>query len=195
MKGKVIFFVTSNIHKFNEARRILREYKISTAMLKNVDAVEVQDDDIENVAKANAIDAVRKCKLSIVVEDTGLFIKALKDFPGPYSSFVHRTIGNDGILRLMENITDRSARFKSIVAFLDPLIAKPFCFTGEAQGKIIKEKRGSREFGFDPIFVPSNSTETFAEMSIEEKNQHSHRALAFRKFAKWYSQISGLQKS
>jgi len=186
-KGRVAFLVTSNIHKFNEARRVLNKYKIATAMLKKIGAVEIQDDNIDNVAKASAVDAVKKCNLPIMVEDAGLFIKALKGFPGPYSSHVYRTIGNDGILQLMENITNRNASFKSVVAFLSPTMDKPLCFSGEAKGKIVKEKHGSGGFGFDPIFKPLNSSKTFAEMTVEEKNQNSHRALAFYKFAEWYT--------
>ena len=101
-RGRVAFFVTSNIHKFNEARPILAEYKLATAMLK-IEAVEIQDDSLENIAKTSAIDAVKNCGLRIIVEDAGLFVEALNGFPGPYSSYVYRTIGTRGILKLMEN--------------------------------------------------------------------------------------------
>ena len=84
--NKVVFFATSNIHKYVEACQVLNEYKIVTAMLKKIDAVEIQDDSLENIAKSSAIDAVRKCRLPIIVEDAGLFIEALNGFPGPYSS-------------------------------------------------------------------------------------------------------------
>ncbi|MFQ6068439.1 MAG: XTP/dITP diphosphatase [Candidatus Bathyarchaeia archaeon] len=186
-KSKVVFLATSNIHKFNEVRRILSEYKTATAMLKKIDAIEIQDDNIENVAKASAVDAVKKCNLPIVVEDAGLFIEVLKSFPGPYSSYVFKTIGNDGILKLMETVTNRNAYFKSVVAFLSPKMNEPLCFIGKVKGQIVKEKRGSQGFGFDPIFNPCNSSKTFAEMTVEEKNRLSHRALAFRRFAEWYT--------
>ncbi|MFP3985006.1 MAG: XTP/dITP diphosphatase [Candidatus Bathyarchaeia archaeon] len=186
-KGRVAFLVTSNIHKFNEARRILRRYEISIAMLKKVDAVEIQHDDIENVAKASALDAVKKCKLPIVVEDAGLFVEALKGFPGPYSSYVYRTISNEGILKLLENVANRNALFKSAVAYCEPSTDEPVYFTGEVKGHIVDDKRGNQGFGFDPIFKPLNSSKTFAEMTVEEKNQQSHRARAFRKFAEWYT--------
>lgn len=187
LKGKSVFLVTSNIHKFNEARRVLSEYKIAIAMLKKIGAVEIQDDNIENVAKASAVDAVKKCNLPIMIEDAGLFIKALKNFPGPYSSYVYQTIGNDGVLKLMDNITDRNAYFKSVVAFSSPTLDKPLCFHGEVEGKIVKEKCGDQGFGFDPIFKCLDSLKTFAEMTTEEKNRYSHRASAFRKFGKWYT--------
>lgn len=187
LKSRVAFLVTSNIHKFNEARRVFYEYSIATLMLKKIGVIEVQDDDIEKIAEASAKDAVGKCDLPIIVEDAGLFITALKGFPGPFSSHVYRTIGNDGVLKLMQGLSNRSARFKSVVAFQRPKMNEPLCFIGEVKGKIVKKKRGNQGFGFDPIFQPFNSSTTFAEMSLEEKNQHSHRASAFREFAKWYS--------
>ncbi len=183
--GRVVFFVTSNIHKFDEARKVLAEYKVATAMLR-VEAVEIQDDSIEKVAKASASDAVKKCGLPIIVEDAGLFIEALKGFPGPYSSYAYRTIGTRGILELMKNVEKREAHFHSVIAFSSP--DKPSTtFQGKVNGKISREERGSSGFGFDPIFRPSSQDRTFAEMTAEEKNRYSHRAQALRKFAEWYT--------
>jgi len=185
-RGRVAFFATGNVHKFNEARRVLAEFKITTAML-NVEAVEIQDDNLENIAKASALDAVKKCGLQVFVEDAGLFIEALNGFPGPYSSYVYRTIGTKGVLKLMENFDEREAYFQSVVAFSGPEEATK-CFQGRVKGKISMEERGSSGFGFDPIFEPSGGPKkTFAEMTITEKNEYSHRAEALRKFAKWYT--------
>jgi XTP/dITP diphosphohydrolase len=186
-RGRIAFLVTGNVHKFNEIRWLLSEYKIATAMLRKVDAIEIQDDSVENVARMSAVDAVKKCKLPIVVEDAGLFIEALNGFPGPYSSYVYRTIGNDGVIKLMENVAKRAACFKSVVAFLSPEMDEPVCFSGEVKGEIVAEKCGGRGFGFDPIFKPLDHRKTFAEMTLDKKNRHSHRALAFRKFAEWYT--------
>ena len=184
--GRVAFFVTSNIHKFNEARLVLAEHRVATALLK-VKKVEVQDDNIENIAKASALDAAKKYKLPIIVEDAGLFVEALNGFPGPYSSHVYRTIGTKGILKLMENVEKRDAYFQSVVAFCSPE-ELPKCFHGKVEGRISLEERGSLGFGFDPIFEPSASpNKTFAEMAMTEKNKYSHRAQALRKFVKWYT--------
>ena len=185
-RGRLAFFVTGNTHKFNEARLILAEYKVAAAMLK-IEAVEIQDDNLESIAKASAIDAVKKCGLPIFVEDAGLFIEALNGFPGPYSSYVYRTIGTKGILKLMENVDKRDAYFQSVVAFSSPEEA-PKCFQGKVKGKISMEERGGSGFGFDPIFEPSGGRKkTFAEMATTEKNEYSHRAKALRKFAEWYT--------
>ena len=183
---KAVFMVTGNIHKFNEARRVLNEFGLSTAML-NVDTIEIQADKIEDVAKASAIDAARTCCLPLIVEDAGLFIESLNGFPGPYSSYVFRTIGTKGILKLMKNAGKRNAFFESVVAFCLPKLKVPRCFHGEIKGEITNEIRGQAGFGFDPVFVSSEGSEkTFAEMSVAEKNRYSHRARALREFAEWY---------
>jgi len=182
---KVVFFVTGNVHKFNEGRLALSEFGLSTAML-NVETIEIQADKIEDIAIASALDAVGKCQLPIIVEDAGLFIEALNGFPGPYSSYVFRTIGTNGILRLTSNLNKRNAFFESVVAFCNPGWELPKCFNGKIEGKITDEMKGSQGFGFDPIFSPEKNEKTLAEMSIAEKNENSHRANALRKFADWY---------
>jgi len=184
---KVAFFVTGNVHKFNEARKVLAEYNIAIAML-NLEAIEIQDDSLENIAKASVLDATKKLNLPVFVEDAGLFVKALNGFPGPYSSYVYRKVGTKGMLKLMQNERKRDAYFLSVVAFSNPHeLLEPKCFQGMVEGKITYEERGKQGFGFDPIFQPyGGNGKTFAEMTTQEKNKYSHRALALRKFAKWY---------
>jgi len=187
VKRKVAFFVTGNVHKFNEARKVLAEYNVATAML-NLEAIEIQDDNLENIAKASAADAAKKSNLPVLVEDAGLFVKALNGFPGPYSSYVYQTVGTKGILKLMQNEKKRDAYFLSVVAFSNPQkLLEPKFFRGIVEGKIAYEERGKQGFGFDPVFEPFGGNDrTFAEMSTQEKNMCSHRAQALRKFAKWY---------
>jgi len=185
-RGRLIYFVTGNIHKFEEARRVLAEYKVATAMLK-IKTLEIQDESIENIAKTSVLDAVKKCCLPIIVEDAGLFIKVLNGFPGPYSSYVYRSIGTRGVLELMKNVQEREAYFQSVVAYCSPK-ESPKCFEGKVEGRISGEERGDAGFGFDPIFTPlDGDNRTFAEMTTEEKNKYSHRARALRKFAEWYA--------
>ena len=188
-RGKVAYFVTSNIHKCQEARRVLFKYKIATAKLR-VGAVEIQDDNLENIAEASVLDAVKNCGLPIFVEDAGLFIEALKGFPGPYSKYVYNTIGTKGILKQMKNIEKRDAYFQSVIAFNSP-DEQPTCFRGKVDGKISLQERGTSGFGYDPIFEPTaGDGRTFAEMTLNEKNGYSHRAEALRKFAEWYSSVN-----
>ena len=186
-KGKVAFFVTGNVHKFHEARDVLKEFGISTAML-NLDTTEIQADDIIEIAKTSAIEAAKKSGMPIFVEDAGLFIDALKGFPGPYSSYAYRTLGTEGILKLMKDTIQRDAHFYSAVAFNDSGKANSAKrFTGKVDGKIVPKEQGKMGFGFDPIFATSAEPDkTFAEITQEEKNRHSHRAEALRKFGSWY---------
>ncbi len=186
LKGRFIFFATGNFHKFDEARRVLAQYGIASGMLR-VKAVEIQSDSIEEIAQNSVIDAFNRCHLSVIAEDAGLFVNALKGFPGPYTAYVYKTISNPGVLKLMKNVPDRSATFRSIIAYYDGTDSA--CFEGEAAGRIADDEIWGKlktGFGFDPIFQPAGSTKTFAEMAIEEKNGFSHRANAMRKFAEWY---------
>ncbi|MCW4045918.1 MAG: XTP/dITP diphosphatase [Candidatus Bathyarchaeota archaeon] len=190
LQGKVIFFATNNMHKFNEAHRILAQHKIAAGMLR-VKALEIQNDMLADIAIASAIDAFTRCRLPIIVEDAGLFINALNGFPGPYAAYVYKTIGNAGLLKLMANVDERKATFKSAIAYYDGHAA-PLCFEGEAAGIITLKERvgnGKSGFGFDPIFQPVGSPKTFAEMTLEEKNGFSHRAKAINKFAQWYKAL------
>jgi XTP/dITP diphosphohydrolase len=191
LKGRVVFFATNNVNKFNEARRILTDYDIAVGMLR-VKTAEIQSDSLNEIAQASVIDAFRRCHLPVIVEDAGLFIDALKGFPGPYAAYTYKTIHNEGILKLMENVENRRATFQSAIAYCDSSACVPVCFEGEAKGEITQKMRseqGKSGFGFDPIFQPLGSKKTFAEMTIEEKNGFSHRAKAIHKFAKWYQKL------
>jgi XTP/dITP diphosphohydrolase len=187
LEKKLIFFATTNFHKFNEARAVFTKHGIAVAMIR-IKSLEIQENDLEAIAKFSAMDAAKKCGLPIIVEDAGLFIKALNGFPGPYSSYIYKTLGIKGVLKLMEGIENREAEFRSVVAYCEPKtnILETFC--GKIKGKITEKARGKSGFGFDPIFqlLGSKGLKTFAEMSIEEKNQYSHRAKALHAFIKWF---------
>jgi len=191
-EGKVVFFATNNINKFNEARKVLSKYGIATGMLR-AKSLEIQSDSLDEIARASVADAFERCHLPIIVEDAGLFIEALNGFPGPYAAYVYKTIGNKGLLKLLRDVENRKANFQSVIAYLSAKIEKPMCFDGEVAGEIVQEeRRKDREsgFGFDPIFEPVNSNKTFAEMNTSGKNKYSHRAKALRKFAAWYGKLS-----
>lgn len=188
LKGRVIFFATNNFNKFNEARRILSRNKLAVGMLR-VKAIEIQSDKLSDIAQASVTDAFERCRLPVIVEDAGLFVDALNGYPGPYAAYVYKTIGNEGLLKLLEGTADRKATFRSVVAYCDSQACSPIRFEGEVLGKITSEERrgnGRAGFGFDPVFQPDGSAKTFAEMTIEEKNGFSHRAKAVSRFAEWY---------
>ena len=151
---------------------------------KKMELKEIQSDSLLEVAENKVLQAFKINQKEIFVEDDGLFIEALNDFPGVYSSYVNKTIGNIGILDLLGNKVNRNASFKSIIAFHDG--NKIESFTGEIKGKIPFELTDGG-WGFDPIFVPENSDLTFGQMDLKTKNKISHRKVALDKFLKWYS--------
>jgi XTP/dITP diphosphohydrolase len=188
LKGHFVFFATNNVNKFNEAREVLAESRIAVGMLR-VKSLEIQSESLGEIAQASVMEASEKRRLPMVVEDAGLFVDALNGFPGPYAAYVYRTIGNKGLLRLMERIDKRKAEFKSVVAYFSSQLESPMCFEGTVTGEIVRRERKATNkmgFGFDPIFKPDNSDKTFAQMNVAEKCKRSHRAAAFRKFAEWY---------
>ena len=186
LRGKVIFFATNNVHKFDEVRSVLVKYGIAVGMLR-VKAVEIQNEHLSKIAEESTRDAFSRCHLPLIVEDAGLFVEALNGFPGPYAAYVYKTLGNAGLLKLMENVANRKAKFQSAIAYFDGV--EPVLFEGEAHGEITfeeKKKNAKSAFGFDPVFKPLDDKRTFAQMTTEEKNSFSHRAAAIRKFAMWY---------
>ena len=177
-------FASSNINKYNEINHLVSARKNSFEVtFRKMELKEIQSDSLLEVAENKVLQAFRINKKEIFVEDDGLFIEALKDFPGVYSSYVNKTIGNVGILDLLGNKVNRNASFKSIIAFHDG--NKIELFTGEIKGKIGFELT-TGGWGFDPIFIPENSDLTFGQMDMKTKNQISHRKVALDRFLKWY---------
>jgi XTP/dITP diphosphohydrolase len=189
LKGKVVFFATGNIHKYQEAKSILGKMGIAVGMLK-LKGDEVQSESLQEIARKSVQNAYRSCRLPIFVEDAGLFVDALNGFPGPYAAYVYHTVKNWGVLKLLVGEDNRCATFQSVIAYCDgDHFIEPVSFYGESKGTITckeREAEGKSGFGFDPIFQPDGSEQTFAEMTVAEKNGYSHRAAAIRKFAEWY---------
>src|SRR5438270_7986447 len=177
--------MTENPDKFREARSILDGQWIQIRQLRRA-KVEVQDSSLEKIARF----AVRAASVNrtglLVVEDSGLFIKALKGFPGPFSSYVYKTIGLKGILSLMHDQRKRNAYFQTSIAVAAAKVP-PRVFTGTVRGSVSKEIRGTAGFGYDLIFIPEGFRETFGQTKAEFKNKTSHRARAFLKFENWYN--------
>ena len=177
-------FASSNINKYYEINDLVSVMKDSIKVtFKKMELKEIQSDSLLEVAENKVLQAFRINKKEIFVEDDGLFIEVIKDFPGVYSSYVNKTIGNVGILDLLSNKVNRKASFKSIIAFHDG--HKIESFTGEIKGEIPFELTNGG-WGFDPIFVPEDSDLTFGQMDLKTKNRISHRKVALEKFLKWY---------
>ena len=173
-----LFFVSSNNNKYNEIKKILDFFGINIGFFK-YSLEEIQSDSLKNIASKKAQNAFSKCKKPVIIEDDGLFINSLNGFPGPYSSYVFKTIGNKGILDLLKN--NRKANFVSIITYCDKKILQSF--HAKLDGSISESQKG-KGWGYDPIFIPKNSKKTFAELN--NKNELSHRYEALKKFSNWY---------
>lgn len=170
-------FVTSNVHKFHEAERILKEFNI---IIQHADIPyqEIRAERLEDIAADSALRLKMRLPPPYFVEDTGLFIEALNGFPGPFSGWVLKKIGLEGILKLMKGRGERRAIFRTAVALFNGKEVR--VFVGEVYGTITNEIKGRSGFGYDPIFVPEGYGKTFAELG-ERKNTISHRRKALEK--------------
>ena len=176
-----LFFATSNENKFQEAERILANLGVKINLFKTT-LEEIQSNDLNDIAKKKAINAFKLVQKPVIIEDDGLFIDSLNGFPGPYSSYVYDTIGNKGIMSLLENSVVRDAKFVSIIAYLDST-SDVKLFESSIPGKItsIIEKGG---WGYDPIFIPDGESKTYANVS--DKDKFSHRSASLTKFSSWF---------
>ncbi len=170
-------FVTGNEHKFRELSEALGN--AAKLRWRRQRYTEIQADSLEEVV-VHALKEVEGD--AVLVEDAGLFISALGGFPGVYSAYVHSTIGNRGILRLLEGEEDRRARMVSVLGLR--LGSEVRLFRGEVEGSIATSVRGTHGFGYDPLFVPAGCTSTFAE-APELKAKLSHRKRAAEKLAEY----------
>jgi len=176
-----LYFITSNKGKVKEAKEKLNHLDIEIIQLE-LDYPEIQASDLKEIALYGLDFCSEKFKSPFFLEDSGLFIEELNSFPGPYSRYVHETIGNDGILKLLLGLSNRNAYFKSVIGLYNN---GPIIFEGVSRGKISNEIIGKSGFGYDPIFMPENSEKTFGEMSTEEKNSYSHRGKALDNMVKY----------
>ena len=185
---KNLVFATGNIHKLQEVQGLFKE-GFALSCLKDVNITEEIPETADNLVD-NALQKARyvyeKCGIPCFADDTGLEVDALDGAPGVYSA---RYAGEQkdsklNMLLLLENMngkTNRNARFRTIIAYIDEN-AQEHIFEGEIKGKIIENMAGTNGFGYDPIFVPEGYDKTFAELSSEIKNTISHRARAMEKF-------------
>lgn len=168
-----IYFATGNKNKFGEAKKVFEE-NLPDYSLKQFEFShnEIRSDSLEEIADEAVRAAYDEIKKPVFVEDAGLFIEVLNGFPGTYSGWVYKKIGDEGILRLLREEKNRKARFEAMTAFHDGNEIRHF--HGICEGDISEKSRGEGGFGYDPIFIPSGEKSTFSE-NIELKNKLSHR--------------------
>ncbi|NNC86006.1 MAG: non-canonical purine NTP diphosphatase [Bacteroidia bacterium] len=189
-----LVFATNNVDKFKEVKQIMSK-QIELLSLSDIgctDEIEETGKTLEENAKIKA-EFVRQCyKLNCFADDTGLEVEALEGAPGVYSArYAGENVSyNDNVEKLLNDLKtakNRKAQFRTVIALL--IDDNEFLFEGIVNGQIINEKKGERGFGYDPIFQPDGFNKTFAEMSLNEKNKISHRALAIKALASHLNKI------
>lgn len=187
-----LVFATNNQHKLDEIR------KITNGLTEIVSLAEINcHDDIPETAdtlEGNALQKARYIKehfgLDCFADDTGLEVEVLHNAPGVFSARYagpgHDSEANmNKLLQELQDKDNRKARFRTVIALI--LNGKEYLFEGIINGTITREKRGGSGFGYDPLFVPDNYSQTFAEMGNDIKNQISHRAQAAKKLTTFLS--------
>ena len=182
-----LFFVSNNIHKYSEIKSILKD-RITDIDLKfhKQTIIEIQEEKIKKIAIEKSISAYNILNKPILIEDDGLFIKSLNGFPGQYSSYVFKSLGNAGIIKLLKGNKDRSALFKSVFVYNNGVVTK--IFDGQINGTIATTITPGG-WGYDPIFIPHKMNITFGKLKENnQKNELSHRRIALDKLVKWLNQ-------
>lgn len=181
-----LIFATNNQHKVEEIRAVIGDkFELLTLQDAGI-AIDIPEphDTLEANASEKSQTIYRMTGTSCFSEDTGLEVAALNGEPGVKSA---RYAGDDrsfdqNIDKLLINLAakeDRSARFRTVVSVI--INGKETLFEGICEGTVIKERRGGKGFGYDPVFIPAGADKTFAEMTLEEKNLFSHRKKATEK--------------
>lgn len=188
-----IVFATNNEHKLMEISDLLGD----SFTLLNLKDVNIKEDIPEDLPTLEG-NALFKAKyihnatgMNVFADDTGLEIEELNGSPGVHSARfagVHKdfSANTEKVLKLMKGKKNRKAKFRTVIALI--VNGSEYLFEGIISGTILNEKRGTGGFGYDPIFIPEGENMTYAEMSLNEKNKISHRALAFEKLKLFLSQ-------
>jgi XTP/dITP diphosphohydrolase len=172
----ILAVVTSNSHKAREVAAYFEGLLEVEHVL--LECPEFRSNDVGEIARGKAAFAFKTLHRSLIVDDTAFSVHALGGFPGPYAAYVLDTIGYPGILKLLEGIDDRRARFETAIAYADAT-GTIRLFRGKLEGSIVAP-RGSGGFGYDPIFDWNGRT--LAELPLAEKSRISHRGRALAAF-------------
>ncbi|MEJ2295740.1 MAG: RdgB/HAM1 family non-canonical purine NTP pyrophosphatase, partial [Candidatus Lokiarchaeota archaeon] len=154
---------------------------------KDLPMIEIQAERLKDVAVFKLQSIKEIINSSYFIEDAGFFVDVpLNGFPGVYSKYVLQTIGNEGLLQLIEDFDATKAHFETVIALYHKPNDKILVFEGKVEGCVSAVKRGEHGFGFDPIFISNEIPyKTFAELTTNEKNQISHRAKAWTQLLKY----------
>lgn len=188
-----IVLASRNKHKIEELRSTLKPLGIvlkSTYDFPELEEVIEDRETLEGNALKKARYVFEKTGLPALSDDTGLEVDALDGRPGVYSA---RYAGKeatyqDNVDKLLGELQgtvakERKAQFRTVVAFITP--EGEYTFEGVCRGEILEEERGDGGFGYDPVFLPEEYEQTFAELDAQTKNKISHRGEAVQKFINW----------
>lgn len=189
-----LVFATHNSNKAKEIQSLLPDdFQILTLTDINcLDEIPETAETLEGNSLLKAQFINDHFNLNCFADDTGLEIDALNGRPGVYSA---RYAGEEKsaeanmhlVLSELQNESNRKAQFRTVITLI--LNDKTYIFEGIVKGEMSTEKRGTEGFGYDPIFIPEGQYKTFAEMTLAEKNQQSHRARAFEKMIEFLKKV------
>ena len=168
-----LYFVTGNEEKFREIKQLIPQIEQLDS-----DLPEIQSLDPEKIIQAKLSEVAKNKKDQFIVEDTSLFINGMHGLPGPLIKWFSKTVENRGLLKMAKDFGDMTAKAKVLIGYGDAYDIK--FFEGIIMGTIV-EPKGGEGFGWDSIFMPQGSQKTFAQMSLEEKNEYSMRRKAVKK--------------
>lgn len=189
-----LVFATNNPHKLQEIKHLLNN-SIDLLCLSDIpcdDEIPENQETLEGNAAEKSFYIFDKYGLNCFADDTGLEIEALNGEPGVYSARYagkERDSGKnmDLVLEKLSGTKNRKARFRTVISLV--IDGQETQFEGIVDGEILQEKRGRTGFGYDPIFRPEESTSSFAEMTLEEKNKISHRGRAVQKLVEYLNHL------
>ncbi len=170
----MLYFITGNKNKFEEVKKIL-----PNVSQLDIDLPEIQDIDAQAIIKAKLEEAFNHAEGEFIVEDTSLYLDCLNGLPGPLIKWFLQAMGNEGLVDMVEKLRNDNAVARTIVGYAKGRDKIEF-FEGVVEGKIVSPK-ATTGFGWDPIFLPDSHEKTFAEMTMEEKNEVSMRRIALDK--------------
>ena len=189
-----LVFATNNEHKLNEIQNMLgnRFLLLSLSEIGCFEDIPETRDTLEGNASQKANYIYERYGFNCFADDTGLEVEALGMAPGVYSARYAGPQRNsiDNMKKLLfelDKINNRTARFRTVISFI--MKGTETQFEGIVEGEILKEPRGIKGFGYDPIFQPNGYTVSFAEMELNKKNEISHRGRAFTKLINFLNNI------
>ena len=189
-----LVFATNNKDKMREIKALL-DGNIELLSLEDIgctEDIEETENTLEGNAKLKANYITKKYGYDCFADDTGLEVNALNGAPGVYSArYAGENVTYEDnvrkMLQEMSGILNREAQFRTIIAL--NIRCKQYLFEGICKGKILEIKEGDEGFGYDPIFKPAGFNKSFAEMSLEQKGEISHRGLATRKLVEFLKSV------